>query len=100
MRPRLSIGHGELGWTFARGLDMPVGELGAPPSRLGKRQLSSLLARAGPEPSIFILDEALPAIDPFTRSQIQDAIDLNFGALYIDPGLHRLSTREAQAQTA
>ena len=44
------------------------------------------------EPSIFLLDEATASVDPFTESQIQEALDLIMGETTSIIIAHRLST--------
>jgi len=59
---------------------------------MGQRQLVALTRVLAQRPSIFILDEATASIDPFTESQIKDALDLileNSTSILI---AHRLST--------
>lgn len=87
----LSIGHGEWLDSLPEGLDTPVGERGARLS-VGQRQLVSLMRVLAQKPSIFILDEATASIDPFTESQIQDAIDLILARSTSILIAHRLST--------
>ncbi len=73
------------------GLESEVGERGGRLS-MGQRQLISLMRVLAQHPSIFILDEATASIDPFTESQIQDALNLilaNTTSILI---AHRLST--------
>lgn len=85
------IGDGEWLETLPDGLDSEVGERGARLS-MGQRQLVALVRVLVQEPSIFILDEATASVDPFTESQIQEALDLimsNTTAIII---AHRLST--------
>ena len=52
----------------------------------------SLLRVLVQKPSIFILDEATASIDPFTESQIQDAIELILAQSTSILIAHRLST--------
>ena len=87
----LSIGHGEWLDSLPDGLDTSVGERGARLS-VGQRQLVSLLRVLVQKPSIFILDEATASIDPFTESQIQDAIELILARSTSILIAHRLST--------
>ena len=87
----LSIGNGEWLDSLPDGLDTSVGERGARLS-LGQRQLVSLLRVLVQKPSIFILDEATASIDPFTESQIQDAIELILARSTSILIAHRLST--------
>ncbi len=86
-----SIGHGEWLDSLPDGLDTSVGERGARLS-VGQRQLVSLLRVLVQKPSIFILDEATASIDPFTESQIQDAIELILARSTSILIAHRLST--------
>ena len=86
-----SIGHGEWLDSLSDGLDTDVGERGGFLS-LGQRQLVSLLRVLAQKPSIFILDEATASIDPFTESQIQDAIELILARSTSILIAHRLST--------
>ncbi|MCY4538943.1 MAG: ABC transporter ATP-binding protein [Chloroflexi bacterium] len=87
----LSVGNGEWLDSMPEGLDTDVGERGARLS-MGQRQLVSLLRVLVQKPSIFILDEATASIDPFTESQIQDAIDLILSRSTSILIAHRLST--------
>ncbi len=85
------IGGGDWLETLPEGLNSEVGERGARLS-MGQRQLVALVRVLVQEPSIFILDEATASVDPFTESQIQEALDLimsNTTAIII---AHRLST--------
>jgi ATP-binding cassette, subfamily B, bacterial len=85
------IGDGEWLETLPNGLDSQVGERGGRLS-MGQRQLVALTRVLVQSPSIFILDEATASVDPFTESQIQQALDLimkNSTAIII---AHRLST--------
>jgi ATP-binding cassette, subfamily B, bacterial len=85
------IGDGEWLETLPNGLDSQVGERGGRLS-MGQRQLVALTRVLLQSPSIFILDEATASVDPFTESQIQQALDLimkNSTAIII---AHRLST--------
>ena len=86
-----SIGNGEWLQSLPDGLDSNVGERGGRLS-LGQRQLVSLLRVLAQKPSIFILDEATASIDPFTESQIQDAIELILARSTSILIAHRLST--------
>ena len=86
-----SIGDGEWLDSMPDGLQTDVGERGARLS-MGQRQLVSLLRVLVQKPSIFILDEATASIDPFTESQIQDAIDLILARSTSILIAHRLST--------
>jgi ATP-binding cassette subfamily B protein len=85
------IGNGEWLETLPNGLQTDVGERGARLS-MGQRQLVALTRVLAQQPAIFILDEATASVDPFTESQIQDALDLilkNSTSIMI---AHRLST--------
>ena len=86
-----SIGNGEWLDSLPEGLYTNVGERGARLS-VGQRQLVSLLRVLVQKPSIFILDEATASIDPFTESQIQDAIELILARSTSILIAHRLST--------
>lgn len=91
MEIAMSIGNGEWLETLPDGLDTDVGERGARLS-MGQRQLVSLLRVLVQKPSIFILDEATASIDPFTETQIQEAIDLILSRSTSILIAHRLST--------
>ena len=85
------IGDGEWLETLPNGLNSEVGERGSRLS-MGQRQLVALTRVLVQAPCIFILDEATASVDPFTESQIQQALDLimaNSTAIII---AHRLST--------
>jgi ATP-binding cassette subfamily B protein len=85
------IGEGDWLETLPDGLDSEVGERGSRLS-MGQRQLVALVRVLVQEPSIFILDEATASVDPFTESQIQEALNLimrNTTSIVI---AHRLST--------
>ena len=85
------IGDGDWIETLPNGLDSDVGERGSRLS-MGQRQLVSLMRVLLQKPAIFILDEATASIDPFTETQIQEALDLilaNATSILI---AHRLST--------
>lgn len=85
------IGNGEWLETLPDGIYSEVGERGSRLS-MGQRQLVALTRVLVQGPSIFILDEATASVDPFTESQIQQALDLimaNSTAIII---AHRLST--------
>ncbi len=88
------IGDGEWLETLPNGLHSEVGERGSRLS-MGQRQLVALTRVLVQSPRIFILDEATASVDPFTESQIQQALDLimaNSTAIII---AHRLSTVRA-----
>ncbi|MEO1439655.1 MAG: ABC transporter ATP-binding protein [Chloroflexota bacterium] len=86
-----SIGDGDWIETLPNGLDSDVGERGARLS-MGQRQLVSLMRVLLQKPSIFILDEATASIDPFTETQIQEALDLILASSTSILIAHRLST--------
>jgi ATP-binding cassette subfamily B protein len=86
-----SIGSGEWLETLPNGLQTDVGERGAHLS-MGQRQLVSLLRVLLQRPAIFILDEATASIDPFTETQIQEALDLILKRSTSILIAHRLST--------
>ncbi len=85
------IGRGEWLETLPDGIETNVGERGSQLS-MGQRQLVALTRVLAAEPAIFIFDEATANIDPFTESQIQEALQLvmeNRTSIVI---AHRLST--------
>jgi ATP-binding cassette, subfamily B, bacterial len=86
-----SIGKGEWLETLPDGLNTDVGERGAHLS-MGQRQLVSLLRVLLQRPAIFVLDEATASIDPFTETQIQEALDLILKQSSSILIAHRLST--------
>jgi ATP-binding cassette subfamily B protein len=86
-----SIGDGEWLETMPEGLNTEVGERGARLS-MGQRQLVSLLRVLVQRPAIFILDEATASIDPFTETQIQEALDMILSRSTSILIAHRLST--------
>ncbi len=86
-----SIGKGEWLETLPDGLYSDVGERGARLS-MGQRQLVSLVRVLLQKPSIFILDEATASIDPFTETQIQEALDMILAQATSILIAHRLST--------
>jgi len=88
------IGGGEWLDSLPDGLETEVGERGARLS-MGQRQLVSLMRVLVQKPSIFILDEATANIDPFTESQIQEALDLILAETTAILIAHRLSTVKA-----
>ena len=85
------IGHGEWLETLPEGLQTTVGERGARLS-MGQRQLVALTRVLAQQPAVFILDEATASIDPFTESQIQEAMDLILKCSTSILIAHRLST--------
>jgi ATP-binding cassette subfamily B protein len=86
-----SIGKGEWLETLPDGLQSDVGERGAHLS-MGQRQLVSLLRVLLQKPAIFVLDEATASIDPFTETQIQEAIGMILAQSTSILIAHRLST--------
>lgn len=85
------IGGGEWIDTLPEGLRTDVGERGDRLS-MGQRQLVALVRVLAQRPAIFILDEATASIDPFTESQIQEALDLILAGSTSILIAHRLST--------
>ncbi len=85
------IGNGEWLETLPDGLQTDVGERGARLS-MGQRQLVALTRVLVQQPAIFILDEATASVDPFTESQIQEAMDLILKSSTSILIAHRLST--------
>ncbi|MFO7740856.1 MAG: ABC transporter ATP-binding protein [Anaerolineae bacterium] len=88
------IGRGDWLDTLPNGLDTSVGERGGRLS-MGQRQLVALMRVLAQEPAIFILDEATASVDPFTETQIQEAIDLILQHSTSILIAHRLSTVRA-----
>ncbi|MBN1484186.1 MAG: ABC transporter ATP-binding protein [Chloroflexia bacterium] len=88
------IGGGEWLETLPGGLQSHVGERGGRLS-MGQRQLVALMRVLVQEPAIFILDEATASIDPFTETQIQQAIDMILRQSTAILIAHRLSTVRA-----
>lgn len=85
------IGNGEWLDTVPDGLDTEVGERGSRLS-MGQRQLVALTRVLVQKPSIFILDEATASIDPFTETQIQEALNMILARSTSILIAHRLST--------
>jgi ATP-binding cassette subfamily B protein len=85
------IGRGEWLETLPDGLQTDVGERGSRLS-MGQRQLVALTRVLVQKPAIFILDEATASVDPFTESQIQEAMDLILKSSTSILIAHRLST--------
>ncbi len=85
------IGDGEWLDVLPNGLHTEVGERGSRLS-MGQRQLVALMRVLAQHPAIFILDEATASIDPFTESQIKDALDLILTKSTSILIAHRLST--------
>jgi ATP-binding cassette subfamily B protein len=88
------IGGGEWINALPDGLQTDVGERGARLS-MGQRQLVVLTRMLAQDPAIFILDEATASIDPFTESQIQEALDRILRDRTSIVIAHRLSTVKA-----
>jgi ATP-binding cassette, subfamily B, bacterial len=88
------IGNGEWVKALPDGLQTYVGERGGRLS-MGQRQLVALMRVLIQKPSIFILDEATASIDPFTESQIQEALGLILSETTSILIAHRLSTVRA-----
>jgi len=88
------IGDGEWAAALPDGLQTYVGERGSRLS-MGQRQLVALMRVLIQKPSIFILDEATASIDPFTESQIQEALGLILAETTSILIAHRLSTVRA-----
>jgi ATP-binding cassette, subfamily B, bacterial len=86
-----SIGNGEWLETLPDGLHSDVGERGARLS-MGQRQLVALVRVLLQKPAIFILDEATASVDPFTETQIQEALDMILARSTSILIAHRLST--------
>ncbi len=86
-----SIGKGEWLETLPDGLHSDVGERGARLS-MGQRQLVALVRVLLQKPSIFILDEATASVDPFTETQIQEALEMILARATSILIAHRLST--------
>ncbi len=85
------IGDGEWLETLPDGLNSQVGERGRRLS-MGQRQLVALTRVLVQDPRIFILDEATASVDPFTESQIQQALNLIMNGRSSIIIAHRLST--------
>ncbi len=88
------IGEGEWLETLPDGLETDVGERGGRLS-MGQRQLVALMRVLVQSPAIFILDEATASIDPFTETQIQEAMELILKQSTSILIAHRLSTVRA-----
>lgn len=86
-----SIGGGDWLDTLPDGLYSDVGERGARLS-MGQRQLVALVRVLLQKPAIFILDEATASVDPFTETQIQEALDMILSQSSAILIAHRLST--------
>ncbi len=88
------VGHGDWLEGLPDGIQTHVGQRGGRLS-LGQRQLVALMRVLAQRPAIFILDEATASIDPFTESQIQEALDLILKHSTAIVIAHRLSTVRA-----
>jgi len=88
------IGGGEWLETLPSGLQTDVGERGAHLS-MGQRQLVALMRVLVQSPAIFILDEATASVDPFTETQIQEAMEMILQRSTSILIAHRLSTVRA-----
>ncbi len=88
------IGDGEWLRALPEGLATDVGERGARLS-MGQRQLVALMRVLAQRPAIFVLDEATASIDPFTESQIQEALEMILAESTSIVIAHRLSTVRA-----
>lgn len=88
------IGSGEWVEALPDGLQSEVGERGKRLS-MGQRQLVSLMRVLVQQPAIFVLDEATASVDPFTESQIQQALRLILADTTSIMIAHRLSTVRA-----
>jgi ATP-binding cassette subfamily B protein len=88
------IGSGEWMEALPDGLHSEVGERGKRLS-MGQRQLVSLMRVLAQRPAIFVLDEATASVDPFTETQIQQALQLILADTTSILIAHRLSTVRA-----
>lgn len=88
------VGDGEWVDSLPDGLRTDVGERGGRLS-MGQRQLVSLMRVLAQDPAVVILDEATASVDPYTESQIQDALDLILQGRTAIVIAHRLSTVQA-----
>ena len=88
------IGGGEWVDALPAGLITQVGERGGKLS-MGQRQLVALMRVLVQHPPIFILDEATASVDPFTETQIQQALNLILKSSTSILIAHRLSTVKA-----
>jgi len=88
------IGSGEWMEALPAGMQSEVGERGKRLS-MGQRQLVSLMRVLVQRPAIFVLDEATASVDPFTESQIQQALQLILADTTSILIAHRLSTVRA-----
>jgi len=88
------IGEGEWLRALPDGLQSEVGVRGSQLS-VGQRQLVALMRVLVQRPAIFILDEATASVDPFTESQIQEALGLILSQTTSILIAHRLWTVQA-----
>lgn len=88
------IGEGEWLHALPDGLHSEVGVRGSQLS-VGQRQLVALMRVLVQRPAIFILDEATASVDPFTESQIQEALGLILSQTTSILIAHRLWTVQA-----
>jgi ATP-binding cassette subfamily B protein len=88
------IGDGAWLEALPNGLGTEVGERGSNLS-MGQRQLVALMRVLVQHPAIFILDEATASVDPFTETQIQQALGLILAESTSIVIAHRLSTVKA-----
>ena len=88
------IGSGEWLEALPEGLQSQAGERGKRLS-MGQRQLVSLMRVLVQRPAIFVLDEATASVDPFTETQIQQALQLILADTTSILIAHRLSTVRA-----
>ncbi|MCB0105183.1 MAG: ABC transporter ATP-binding protein, partial [Caldilineaceae bacterium] len=88
------LGDGSWLDDLPQGLNTDVGERGARLS-LGQRQLVALARVLLQDPAILLLDEATASIDPFTETQVQDALATVLQGRTSIVIAHRLSTVRA-----
>ncbi len=88
------IGSGEWMEALPDGLHSEVGERGKRLS-MGQRHLISYMRALVQRPAIFVLDEATASVDPFTETQIQQALHLILADTTSILIAHRLSTVRA-----
>ena len=88
------LGDGSWLEDLPQGINTDVGERGARLS-LGQRQLVALARVLLQDPAILLLDEATASIDPFTETQVQDALATVLSGRTSIVIAHRLSTVRA-----
>ncbi len=88
------LGDGSWLDDLPQGINTDVGERGARLS-LGQRQLVALARVLLQDPAILLLDEATASIDPFTETQVQDALATVLSGRTSIVIAHRLSTVRA-----